>query len=218
MVERAHDAPAWTPRRVFGWAGLSVVALFVAGIAMGFLAAHLDGGSGDRVWSGRISGAAPFVVFAVIALMIWAAVRRSWPARVDDGADAWQRQAAGRMRRTAAAWLGTVIALLAAGAAGSAAAWLGVETPAGLALLIAAVGLGVGGMIWGTIVYMRVVDEQERQANLLACYAGFSTYIALYFGQLLVARVGIDLPPLDHAIFGVTMVVALVTFVIARFR
>jgi len=211
------DAPAWTLGRVAKWIGLTLILLFVAGVAAGFTAAWLDAGTGARVWSGRISATAPLIALLVFGGVGWAALRRNWPT-TRPGSDEWQRRAATRARRTWGAWIGTVATLAVAGMLVPFAAWLGIGTAAGLALMIAAVALAVIGGLWGTLVYMKVIDEQERQANLWSGYAGLTTYFVLFFAELLIRKVVPGLPALDGAVFAAVSAVTLGTFLVKRFR
>lgn len=85
-------------------------------------------------------------------------------------------------------------------------------------LIVLAVAAGVFAMIRGTIVYMRRIDEQERDANLWGCYAGMSAYLALYILARAVALFGIVVPFADDAIFLIVMAITLAVFGWKRFR
>jgi len=217
MVERDGDRPLWTLRRVTGWIVGSFVLVFVAGIAMGLAAAMLDRGTGAHLWRDRIMLGVPVMVTAIFGGAAFLAMRRNWPRRPGPDADPWEHRAAARARRTLTVWAGAIAAIALAGIAVPIAAWAGTDTPAGLILLAIGALAGIAGLAWGTVHYMRVIDDHERRANLYCGYAGLSTYMVLFFVQMLARKVT-DLPRMDDAIFLITALVAGVTFCIVRFR
>jgi len=214
---READQRLWTLGRVAGWVAATSAVIAVAGVAMGLLAARLDHGTGAHPWRERILLAVPLVVTAIIGGAALLALRRSWPRRPGPDAGEWQHRAAARARRTATVWMGAVAAIAITAIAVPTAAWAGTDTPAGIGLLAIGLVTGVVGLVWGTVRYMRVIDDHERRANLYCGYAGLSTYVILFFVQMLARKV-IDLPRMDDAIFLVTSLVAGITFCIVRFR
>ena len=89
-------------------------------------------------------------------------------------------------------------------------------------LQVAGIGCGgslaVWGFVYGTAIYMRAVDEQERDANLWACYIGMCLYFLLYAAQFAAAAIGRPVPHAALGTFLIVMVVVLGVFVWKRFR
>jgi hypothetical protein len=78
--------------------------------------------------------------------------------------------------------------------------------------------LAVWGFLYGTAVYMRTVDEQERDANLWGCYVGMCVYFLLFALNALVEHIGQPIPHAHYAIFFATMISVLGVFAWKRFR
>ena len=55
-------------------------------------------------------------------------------------------------------------------------------------------GGGCGASFTAPAIYMRTVDEQERDANLWACYVGMCAYFLLYAAQYAMAALGRPVP------------------------
>ena len=89
-------------------------------------------------------------------------------------------------------------------------------------LQLAGIGCGgalaVWGFIQGTAIYMRTVDEQERDANLWACYVGMCVYLLLYAAQFALAALGRPVPYAALGTFLIVMNTVLGVFVWKRFR
>ncbi len=84
-------------------------------------------------------------------------------------------------------------------------------------LLLAGIALHVIGLLWGTLIYMQVIDEQERDANLWATYGGLVVYMVLFVARFLGDVAGVSLPLSDVGIFLATMIVTLAVFTWKRF-
>lgn len=86
------------------------------------------------------------------------------------------------------------------------------------------IGLVFGGLmtswalVYGTAVYMRTIDEQEREANLWGCYVGMCVYLALFGLKILLDWGGTTVPQADNAIFLIVMLTVLSVFSWRRFR
>jgi len=131
-------------------------------------------------------------------------------------ADDWQVRAKAMIRQQRSAWIGTIVTMFIGFALFGAATELAIGM-ARSGLMLAALALIIGGLLWGTVIYMQVIDEQERDANLWATYVGLTVYLAL-FGALFLARAaGIALPLNHDGIFLTTMIATLAVFVWKRF-
>ncbi len=129
--------------------------------------------------------------------------------------DDWQTRAKAMMRRQRSAWIGTIIAMAIGFALFGAGTQAGGMVRGGL--MLAGLSLIVIGLLWGTLVYMQVIDEQERDANLWATYGGLTVYMTLFCAQFLADMAGITLPLTHDAIFVTTMIVTLIIFTWKRF-
>lgn len=78
--------------------------------------------------------------------------------------------------------------------------------------------LAVWGFVQGTAIYMRAVDEQERDANLWSCYIGMCVYFLLYAGQWALAALGSPVPHAALGTFVIVMAVLVGVFAWKRFR
>lgn len=129
----------------------------------------------------------------------------------------WQTHARASLRRQRAAWLGTIAtAMVSGGFLG-----IGVVLDPGLArMIVIAIGLLliIASLVWGTLIYMQVIDEQERDANLWGCYVGMVVYLGLFVARMLGELFGAELPIDDSGIFTATMATVLIVFVWKRFR
>lgn len=85
-------------------------------------------------------------------------------------------------------------------------------------------GVGGGGplALWGffrgTAIYMRTIDEQERDANLWGCYVGMCVYFLLYVAQYAMASLGRPVPHAASGTFWIVMATMCGVFVWKRFR
>lgn len=129
----------------------------------------------------------------------------------------WQARAAAARKARLAPWRDCFFAGAIVGVAVSLAA-LSAQPGIRIPLIVLAVAAGVFGLVRGTLVYMRRIDEQERDANLWGCYAGMSAYLALYVLARAAAQFGIVVPFADDAIFLIVMAVTLAVFGWKRFR
>lgn len=130
--------------------------------------------------------------------------------------DDWQARARASLRNQRAAWLGTITT----GAVSGGLLGLGLNLHDDIArLVVFSAGLValVGCLLWGTVIYMRVIDEQERDANLWSCYVGMVVYLALYVVKLVGTELALHLPITESGIFITTMIVVLAVFVWRRF-
>lgn len=134
------------------------------------------------------------------------------PAQQND----WQVDAKAMVRRQRWAWIGSIAAstigmlLFAAGTELS-------EGPAHIGLMITGLVMIILGLVWGTLVYMQVIDEQERDANLWATYVGLTTYLALFVARFLAEKAGVAIPLTHDGIFIATIVATLAVFTWKRF-
>ncbi|MBX9732136.1 MAG: hypothetical protein K2X59_12470 [Sphingomonas sp.] len=128
----------------------------------------------------------------------------------------WQASARSQLRNQRAAWIGSI----AAGAIAGVLIGIGVNFDPGLirtAMLGGGVVAMVVALVWSTLIYMRVVDEQERDANLLATYVGLLVYATLYAVLFLCGLAGVAVPLTHDGIFAATMVATTIIFVWKRF-
>ncbi|OQW77633.1 MAG: hypothetical protein BVN33_00960 [Proteobacteria bacterium ST_bin13] len=128
----------------------------------------------------------------------------------------WQASARSQLRNQRAAWIGSI----AAGAIAGVLMGIGVNIDPGL-MRTALLGGGVLAMVvclvWGTLIYMRVIDEQERDANLWSCYVGMIVYLTLFVAKDIGAKLDLNLPISEFGIFTATMAIVLAVFVKRRF-
>lgn len=88
----------------------------------------------------------------------------------------------------------------------------------GSTLSILALALMVGGFFWGTFIYMKVIDEQERNANLWACASGMCVYFTLFSLRVLIEALNAA-PPYGHEeIFMASVLITFGVFLWRRFR
>ena len=129
----------------------------------------------------------------------------------------WQTEASTARRRRLAPWIGTIVLSMIGGMAIGGAAAL--DASATRTILIAiGVAAGLGALAWSTVIYMRVIDEQERDANLWGAYVGICAYLVLYPLRWTFHVLG-QQPPFSHdAIFVAVMAVVIVVFLWKRFR
>lgn len=78
--------------------------------------------------------------------------------------------------------------------------------------------LAVWGFVYGTAIYMRAVDEQERDANLWGCYVGMCVYLVLFALSRGAWALGRPIPHADLGIFLIVMLSVLGVFAWKRFR
>ena len=129
----------------------------------------------------------------------------------------WQTEAAAARRRRLAPWIGTLVLSMIGGIAIGGAAALDASV---MRTILIAIGgaAGLGALAWSSVVYMRVIDEQERDANLWGGYVGICAYLVLYPLRWTFYVLG-QQPPFSHdAIFVAVMAVVVVVFVWKRFR
>lgn len=130
--------------------------------------------------------------------------------------DDWQTRAGAMLRRQRSAWIGTIITM----GIGFGLFVFATEQTEGTfraGLMLAGLALIVVGMLWGTLIYMQVIDEQERDANLWATYGGLVVYMVLFMARFLGEVAGVSLPLSDVGIFLATMIVTLAVFTWKRF-
>lgn len=128
----------------------------------------------------------------------------------------WQASARRQLRNQRAAWIGTFVTIAIGGGLFGAS----VQMPdTGVRTLLLATSLlaMVGGLIWSTLIYMRVIDEQERDANLWATYVGLLVYMTLYAVLYLCGLARVAVPLTHDGIFLATSVTTLIIFVWKRF-
>ena len=131
-------------------------------------------------------------------------------------ADGWQAAADTAARKRRGAWVGTTIAFLVSGGCWGAA--LALENPArAILLVVGAVAFAIG-FAYGTAIYMRRVDEQERMANLWGSYAALCVYLALFAMHALAEQLGIRIAYAETWIFLIVTTSFGVTFLWQRFR
>jgi hypothetical protein len=130
--------------------------------------------------------------------------------------DAWQERAreAATRRRTIWIWspifLGVGLAAIAGGALGD-----GLMRPVGL---VCGALMTLWGFLYGTAVYMRTVDEQERDANLWGCYVGMCAYLLLFLLNEVLALVAQPIPHADRIIFAAVLTLVAGVFLWRRYR
>jgi hypothetical protein len=78
--------------------------------------------------------------------------------------------------------------------------------------------LTLWGFVYGTYVYMRTIDEQERDANLWGAYVGICAYLLLFPLSELLAMLGTQVPHAPYVVFMITMTTVLAVFAWKRFR
>ncbi|HEU0044047.1 hypothetical protein [Sphingomonas sp.] len=78
--------------------------------------------------------------------------------------------------------------------------------------------MALWGFVYGTAIYIRTVDEQERDANLWSCYAGMCAYLLLFTLQFGAEVLGRPVPHADLGVFLIVMTVVLGVFAWKRFR
>lgn len=88
----------------------------------------------------------------------------------------------------------------------------------GWAAGIAGAALALWGFLFGTLIYMRRIDEQERDANLWGCYVGMCAYLVLFPASYAAAQLGHPVPHADVGIFFAVMFIVLGVFAWKRFR
>jgi len=126
-----------------------------------------------------------------------------------------EARAAETGRRTIWFWSPAFIAIGALAIIG------GIQAPIGWihwSGLICGGALTLWGFIYGTAIYMRTVDEQERDANLWGCYVGMCAYLLLFAITALLDYVGRPIPYAPYVVFFTTMMTVLAVFAWKRFR
>jgi hypothetical protein len=128
----------------------------------------------------------------------------------------WEVRSKRAARAIRGAWIGTLIASIA-----SAIAFAVAMQSDGVvrltALAVAAGGIAIA-FAYGTYIYMRRIDELEREANLWGAYAGVSIYIALFTVKTVLAPIGIVFPYADAGIFVIVLMTFVAVFCWKRFR
>ncbi|WP_374145520.1 hypothetical protein [Sphingomonas sp. 28-63-12] len=128
----------------------------------------------------------------------------------------WQAEASASIRKQRAAWLGTIATGLVGGAMFGLS--ISITNPIAHALFIGAgVLLSAIALVWGTLIYMSVIDEQERDANLWGTYVGLTVYLILYSVKFGADAAGIAIPIGHDGIFVATMAATLAVFGWKRF-
>lgn len=131
--------------------------------------------------------------------------------------DGWREQARAATHERRAIWLWAPVfvvvgALAIAGGLMAEQGWL--RWPS----LVCGAALAVWGFVYGTAIYMRTVDEQERDANLWGCYVGMCVYLVLFALSMTARALGRPVPYADLGIFLIVMVSVLGVFAWKRFR
>lgn len=130
--------------------------------------------------------------------------------------DDWQARAGAMIRRQRSAWIGTIVTMLIGSILFGFATELA-DNAIRSALMIAGLALIAGGLLWGTVIYMQVIDEQERDANLWATYVGLTVYMVLFVARFLGDAAGTSLPLSHDGIFLTTIATTLAIFTWKRF-
>ncbi|MFD1786261.1 hypothetical protein ACFSC3_01625 [Sphingomonas floccifaciens] len=211
------DARFWTTRRALGWAGALVAWTIVPPILIGFTSAyfapHVPGP--DRHDTARVVMLIVFTLGLLIgALKLWRDYRRHIAYDTDV---AWKRSANARRLVVSGIWRDCLIVGFVLGISGVFATIVPAGAPR---IALAAVGaLAVAyALVRSTIVYMRAIDDHERDANLWACYCGMTVYAALFFAQYLAGQIGLVVPYVHDAIFWTTLTVAGAVYSWKRYR
>lgn len=132
-------------------------------------------------------------------------------------ADDWQASARSAIRQQRAAWLGTIMTGLMSGLLFGLGGAL-TDPVLQPIVLGAACLLMVAALIWGTLIYMRVIDEQERDANLWGTYVGMTVYLVLFAIKWIAELTHVAVPLSEQGIFTATMAAVLAVFTWKRFR
>lgn len=130
--------------------------------------------------------------------------------------DDWQSQADALVAKRRAVWAWTPVLAFVAAVILVAGAFAHGPLRWGCFTVGGAVGLWT--LIYGTAVYMRRVDEQERDANLWGCYIGMCVYLALFAIHALMDQFGAGIVHADYYIFGIVMVTVMGVFSWRRFH
>lgn len=125
----------------------------------------------------------------------------------------WRQQATRARWRYWGAWIGSPL-LFVVGLAVAGGGLIGDDS---IALAAGAV-LAAAGLVWSTVIYIRVVDEQERDATLWASYAAICVYFALFVARWLPILMHRPAPFDDRPVFVATMIAFLLVFSWKRFR
>jgi hypothetical protein len=131
-------------------------------------------------------------------------------------AEDWKAAADQAARKRKGAWIGTAVTAGIAGLLWSFA--LNTDGGVRLALLAAGALMVAIAFAYGTAIYMRRVDEQERTANLWASYASLCIYVLLYCVKIVVAQFGVVVPHSEALIFLAVLASFLAVFLWQRFR
>lgn len=129
----------------------------------------------------------------------------------------WRETARRQTKQRRGAWIGSI----ALGALGGVLGGVALSLEPGVARTVmsgASIAAMVGSLLWGTVIYMLVIDEQERDANLWGCYAGMVVYLGLYVLDLIAAKLSIPVPIDESGIFIATTATVLAVFLWKRFR
>lgn len=132
-------------------------------------------------------------------------------------AEEWQSRAAAQRAERRAYWLWTPVfigvgVLAIVGGTMAPSPWL--RWPG----MACGAAIASWGVVYGTALYMRAVDEQERDANLWGCYVGMCVYLVLFLTRWLLVALGHSVPHADEGIFLLTMATVLGVFAWKRFR
>lgn len=207
-----RETDFFTRGRILRWALIGFIALIVVPFGMGIAAAKMF--AVDRETAQTIAKVLPAILILGVSLAAWRSYRRHLNA---DPVLHANPRATDRQLGVAAIWRDAVIA---GGVLGVGGVFLhqmpdGASRTALLVALVAVTGLAA---VRGTLVYMRRIDEQERDANLWGAYCGVTLYLILYGAQLLAQRFGSPIPYAHDLIFGAVLVTTVAVTLWKRFR
>lgn len=211
------DTRFWTTRRALGWTGAlvawTIVPPTLVGLTAGYLSRHVPG----QDWRG-MARVVMLIVFTLGLLIGGVKLWRDYRRHVTADADvAWKRAANARQLAVSGVWRDCLIAGFVLGISGTFAAIVPAGAPR-IALATVA-GLAVAyAFVRSTVVYMRKIDDHERDANLWACYCGMTVYAALFFTQYLAGEFGLVVPHVHDAIFWTTLTVTGGVYLWKRYR
>jgi len=211
------DRAFWTTRRALGWVAALVLWTLLPPIAIGIVTTQLRQVYPEQNWReiGRVVALAVFTLgLAAGSWKLWRDYRRTI---VIDGDEPWQQRANSKRLAVSGIWRDCMIAGFIAGIAGTVFATLPPGAPRAAVAAVTGVALCYA-MVRGTVLYMRTIDEQERDANLWGGYCGMSTYAALYFAQHIAGRFGVTVSHAHDAIFLVALTVTGGVYLWKRFR
>lgn len=213
FTEAGDQEPGFFTRgRIVRWVLIGVLAMIVVPFCVGVAAATF--GSVDRDIALTVAKVLPAFLILAVALAGWRSYQRHL---VKDPVLRANPRAADRQLGIAAIWRDAVIAGILLGIGGAVLHHLP-DGAGRTALLVAMIALTGLVAVRSTLVYMRRIDEQERDANLWGAYCGVTLYVLLYGAQLLATRFGSPIPHAHDLIFGAVLVTTLFVTLWKRYR